>query len=90
MTSIFGDERYWLRISGLAWQEATQEQFMAAERTAGFYPKTGSGVATGGFGNGVIQGRVTYGEITAEKYPHDPDFVALAQKSSVATTQPTS
>jgi len=24
--------RYWLRVSGLPWQQATMEQFIAAER----------------------------------------------------------
>lgn len=77
-------ERYWLRISGHAWQEATKDQFVQAERSAGFRPKPGCGdVATGGFSNGSLQGRVTYGDITDEKYPREPDFVELANKSSI-------
>jgi hypothetical protein len=71
-------------VSGLAWQEATREQFIQAERGAGFYPKSGSGVATGGFSGGATQGRVTYGEITEEKYARDPEFVAIAKASSLA------
>lgn len=87
MTDI--NERYWLRVSGLAWQEATKDQFIKAERSAGFRPKSGDGVATGGFSCGAIQGRVTYGEITEEKYARDPDFLAVAKASSL-TAQPTS
>ncbi len=78
MTSM--NERYWLRVSGLAWQEATREQFISAERTAGFRPMSGDGVATGGFCSGALNGRVTYGNVTTEQYPNEPDFVALAQK----------
>lgn len=80
------NERYWLRISGFAWQEATQDQFVNAERACGFYPKFGCGpVATGGFSNRSTEGRVTYGEITTEKYPGEPEFVALANKTTVAS-----
>ena len=74
-------ERYWLKRTGSAWQEATQEQFIQAERNAGFRPKSGSGVATGGFSNGSITGRVTYGEITSKDYGYDRDFLAVAQNS---------
>ena len=35
-------------------QEVTKEEFIQAERAAGFRPKYGDGIATGGFsGNGV-------------------------------------
>lgn len=82
------NERYWLRVSGFSWHEATKDQFIKAERDAGFRPKYGNGLATSGFGNGSLEGMVTCGEITAEKYPRDPDFVALAQKSSVVAAKP--
>ncbi len=67
--------RYWLRVNGLAWEEATKDQFIKSERGAGFYPKYGNGLATAGFSGGSVQGRITYGEITAEDYPDEPDFV---------------
>ena len=76
------DERYWLKVEDLAWQEATREQFILAERGAGFHPKNGTGVATGGFITGSLQGMITTGEITIEMYPNDPDFVAVANKSA--------
>mgnify|MGYP001562460708 CR=1 FL=1 len=70
------EARYWLRVSGLPWQEATLEQFVQAERGAGFRPKPGCGpIATGGFSSGSVEGRVTYGEITKDKYDCDPEFL---------------
>lgn len=40
------------------WQEVTQEEFVNAERAAGFRPKPGCGpVATAGFAAGSIKGR---------------------------------
>lgn len=55
-------DTYFLRVAGIdaAWQEVTQEQFVKAERAAGFHPKPGGGpVATHGFSNGAIEGRVS-------------------------------
>ena len=77
-------ERYWLRVAGLAWQEATQEQFISAEHDAGFRPKGGDGVATGGFSAGGVEGKVTYDEITSDRYGDDPAFLQAVQ----ATAQP--
>ncbi len=79
------DTRYWLRVGTLAWQQATETQFISAERGAGFYPKSGNGVATGGFGGSGIEGRVTYGEVTAKKYPHDLEFVRIAERPATPT-----
>ncbi len=74
------EERYWLRISGLPWHEATREQFVQAERSAGFCPKPGCGpVATAGFHSSGVEGRITYGEITVENYGWDPDLVKAAK-----------
>lgn len=74
--------RYWLRVSGLPWQEATIDQFIAAERAAGFHPKTGNGVATSGFGSGAVEGKTTDGEITEAKR-YDEAFVAIANATVV-------
>ncbi|MCB9802943.1 hypothetical protein H6761_02915 [Candidatus Nomurabacteria bacterium] len=58
-------ERYWLRVGKLPWHELTREEFVRAERNAGFRPKPGCGdLATDGFSSGNVQGRITYGEIT--------------------------
>ena len=50
--------RYFLSHRAFGEKEVTQAEFIRAERAAGFYPKAGSGVATGGFGCGDISGRV--------------------------------
>ncbi|MCR3717804.1 hypothetical protein M8453_25040 [Citrobacter freundii] len=51
-------QRYFLSHPAFGEKEVTQAEFIRAERAAGFYPKSGSGVATGGFGCGDICGRV--------------------------------
>lgn len=69
-------ERYWLRVVDSPWQEATREQFIQAEGTAGFYPMSGCGdLATAGFTANGIQGRITYGEINERDYRLDQDFL---------------
>lgn len=74
-------ERYWLRVSGLAWQECTKEQFIRAERGAGFRSKFGeNSLATGGFSNGSVQGRVTNGDnakLRAVYAELDPEFMKV-------------
>lgn len=72
------DTRYWIRAVGMPWQEATIDQFIRAERAANFYPKSGEGIATGGFSGANIDGKVTEGEITVEKYNDDPEFLKVA------------
>ena len=62
------NERYWLQVGDLLWQEATADQFIQAEREAGFRPKDGGGFATGGFSGGGIRGKITYGEIPEKAY----------------------
>ena len=51
--------KYYLKLD---WQEdryeVSKEEFIRAERGAGFHPKYGDGVATGGFSSGVISGVV--------------------------------
>lgn len=51
-------QRFFLSHPAFGEKEVTKEEFIAAERAAGFFPKSGSGVATGGFGSGDILGRV--------------------------------
>jgi hypothetical protein len=77
-------DRYWLQTGTLAWQEATREQFIQAERNAGFHPKPGCGdIATAGFSGRSTKGRITHGEITEEQYGWDPEFL----KATTAATQ---
>lgn len=55
------DVRYYLKCGDGAERKVTQDEFVRAERTAGFRPKPGCGpVATGGFSSGVLAGRVEY------------------------------
>jgi hypothetical protein len=52
-------EEYYLSHPALGKRKVTQKEYIAAERDAGFHSKTGSGVATGGFGGmGGLSGRV--------------------------------
>ena len=39
-------------------KEVTKNQFIAAERNAGFHPKSGKGCATGGFSGGGVHGMI--------------------------------
>ncbi len=72
--------RYWLSVSGLPWQEATRQQYILAEQSAGFHPKQGRGpVATEAFGAKGIAGRVTRGEIS-EATGFDEEFVQIANR----------
>jgi len=64
-------ERYYLQLAGVSdWIEVSQEKFVQAERAAGFRPKPGCGpVATGGFSNGSVCGRVAYETPAASEAP---------------------
>jgi hypothetical protein len=63
------DEKFWLKatsIPGSKWIEVSKEDWIKAERRAGFRPKLWSGhvdcmkiCATGGFGDGSIAGSIT-------------------------------
>jgi hypothetical protein len=55
--------RYFVAIGkNSRWQEVTKEDYVRAERQAGFYPTYGpdSEPCTGGFGTGAIQGTLCY------------------------------
>ena len=41
-------------------QEVTKEEFITAERAAGFRPKYGDGLATGGFSGNGVNGSIKY------------------------------
>ncbi|MHA1170222.1 MAG: hypothetical protein ACTSRU_20535 [Candidatus Hodarchaeales archaeon] len=52
-------EKYFLKADHEEnWKEVTKAQFINAERNAGFRPKDGDGVATGGFGGNGMNGKV--------------------------------
>ena len=59
-----GKPRYFLAldIGDPKWEEVTEDAFVEAERNAGFFPKGGQGVATGGFGGHGVRGKVVYGD----------------------------
>jgi len=50
--------RYFIRVGENPWIEVSVADFAEAERSCGFYNKTGATTATAGFGKGNIQGRV--------------------------------
>lgn len=60
------DETYWLKASaipGAQWQRVSLEDWIKAERNAGFRPKIGDGPATGGWSNSAgISGAVRRGD----------------------------
>ncbi len=53
---------YYLSHPQLGEKEVTKEEFIKAERAAGFYPKSGNpnDCATGGFGGNGLSGSVRY------------------------------
>lgn len=64
--------KYFLRHDHGKWVEVSESEFVAAERGAGFFPKTGCGpVATGGFSasgpDGEIEGRIDFVAETAKE-----------------------
>jgi len=66
--------RYWLRVSGLSWQEATKEQYMSAERGAGFRPKFEGGLATNSFSTCSVEGKTTDGDINEADFADTPNY----------------
>lgn len=53
------NSRYYLRLGDNPELEVTEAEFIAAERAAGFFPKTGCGpLATAGFGSNHVLGRI--------------------------------
>ncbi len=57
---IVGKQRYYLRLLDLAEQEVDRRHFIAAERAAGFQPKSGdpNDLATSGFNDGCVSGSI--------------------------------
>lgn len=76
--------RYFVRALSLPWAEVSMEDFVRAERAAGFHNTLGRPdlPATGGFGNGSMQGCVVYDVNTADQYGWDPELQAVAFPSA--------
>lgn len=58
------DDRYFIRTGdSTPWREVDKEDYVNAERMAGFYNTLGQPEepATAGFSNGRVQGRLCYG-----------------------------
>ncbi len=71
--------KYFLRLVDEKWQEISREKYIKAERGAGFQPKDDdkNKITTASFGNGFIQGYVSYND----KHP-DEDFEKVAPIAS--------
>ena len=69
------NERYFLRAQWQEqWQEVTREQWIRAERMAGFRPKYGGdGPATGGFSGYGVSGKIEYADSAAPTGEAKPD-----------------
>ena len=66
---------YYIKRNGGAWAEVSEEEFILAEREAGFVPKSGCGpLATAGFGingpQGSMDGKIEYD--SPEDYLQEP------------------
>jgi hypothetical protein len=64
-------------IGSTPWKQVSMEEFIVAERSAGFFPKGGGNhTATGGFGGGNgRQGRVVSPQhLNPDSYDWDPEF----------------
>ena len=71
--------RYFLKTDWTSWKEVTKEQWVSAERSAGFRPKGGGdGCATGGFSGHGVRGRIISDNIKPESYTWDPEFCKAA------------
>lgn len=54
-------KKYYLKVDYFGdGKEVTEKEFIRAERDCGFYPKSGSGCATGGFSSGGTHGYIEY------------------------------
>ena len=56
-------KKYFIKCDGFGEKEVTKDEYIKFERQAGFRPKFGYGVATGGFSSGAISGRVEYNSL---------------------------
>lgn len=73
------NDRYFLKTDVHPWLEVTFEQFLQAERNAGFRSHGGPGtLATGGFTGGGVSGRVISATATRDSYDWDEAFMNVA------------
>lgn len=78
-------DRYFLKLDGYAWEEATKESYVQAERRAGFRNTLGQPEepATTSFSGGSVNGRLCYG---GRNLPEQflPLIVTQPQEASMA------
>lgn len=77
---IIFHHRHFLRFGDGPWKEVTQEEWISAERSAGFHPKgeDRGQYATAGFGGNHVNGRTLSNQATEDQYAWDPAFCAVA------------
>jgi hypothetical protein len=64
MTDYYKDAKFYLKADWQdEYQEVSREQWIAAERNAGFRSKTKSDIATGGFTGNGISGEIVFKRI---------------------------
>ena len=69
---------YFLKHTVFGEKQVTKEEWLSAERSAGFYPKYGDGPATGGFSSGGLSGYIRPREIIElNKIKINPDKRSL-------------
>lgn len=92
MKNINERERFFLSVEGTnIWTEVTERKFIEAERKAGFHPKTGNGVCTGGFNAYGVHGRVIHFDSLTnfkKQYEHDPIFIKAVEEANKKVLTP--
>ena len=83
--------RYWIRVGTLDWMEVSRKDYIKAEASAGLSDGKKDVLAAKRFDKPTLKGRVTFGEITPEKYRNDTEFLSAVLKATLLTptTAPT-
>ena len=79
---------YWFKAANCDWKKVSKEDYIQAERNAGFKSKKGPDfVATDSFSSSITntRGRITYASNTPEQYDWDPDFASVMREDIGAT-----
>ena len=73
-------DRYFLKTDWTNWKEVTKEQWVRAERSAGFHNTMGQPdePGTGGFSAYGVCGKLLYEYATPESYKWDPELCKVA------------
>ena len=77
---IVMNNRYFLKTEWTPWKEVTKEQWVGAERRAGFINTLGTPdePGTSGFGGHGISGMIIYHNTKPEEYSWNPEFCKVA------------